>query len=311
MRCKLCRTKAIITMPAHRLALCREHYPPWFRKQVRRAIHRYRMIAPGERVLVAVSGGKDSAALWHALHHLEYETEGLYLHLGIRVEDYSDKSYVAVRQLADQLGRPLHVVPFPEVLGIGIDETRWVTRRPPCSACGLAKRYHMNQVARELGFSVIATGHNLDDEAVTLLNNVLSWQTEYMVRQAPVLPEENGFVRKIKPLIYLEEKQTTVYCLVEGIPFERDECPFSAGSTNLVLKEIIYRLEHHSPGTKRRFVEGFFRWRERWLRQAVQQKPELHPCTVCGYPTPGDVCAYCRLRDQIRRRLAQPASASR
>ncbi len=304
MRCKQCPEKAVLFMPAHRLALCKTHYPPWFRRQVQRAIDRFRMVRPGERVLVAVSGGKDSGALWHALHHLGYETEGLYLHLGIGVEGYSDQSYEAVRRLAEKLGRPLHVVDFREALGMGIDEVRGVTNRPPCSACGLSKRYHMNQAARRLGFSVIATGHNLDDEAVTLLGNVLAWNTEFMVRQAPVLPEDEGFVRKVKPLIFLEEKQTTVYALVEGVPFERDECPFSVGSTNLVLKDVMYRLEAHAPGTKRRFVEGFFQWRERWLGEALRSKPDLRACAVCGYPTTGDVCAYCRLKAQIQRRLA-------
>ncbi len=308
MKCRICRERAVTYMPAHRLALCQRHYPDWFRRQVERAIKKYHMFRRDERVLVAVSGGKDSAALWHALHHLGYETAGLYLHLGIEREGYSDQSRAAVRSLADKLNRPLHEISIPDVLGLGIEHAPTMTHRPVCSTCGLVKRYHMNRVAAELGYPVVATGHNLDDEAVTLLNNLLGWHHEYLIRQAPVLPASAGFARKVKPLIHLEEKQTTVYVVVERIPFERDECPFSVGSTNLVLKEVMYRLEHHSPGTKRRFVDGFFRWRSEHLLPGEGDKPELRACRECGYPTTADICAYCRIRQRVQQKMAPSPS---
>lgn len=303
MRCRICRQKAVIYMKAHRLALCKGHYPDWFRKQVKRAIVKFRMFDTGDRVLVAVSGGKDSAALWHALHHLGYDTAGLYLHLGIERENYSDQSREAVRALARQLNRPLHEVSIPEVFGVGIELAPELTNRPTCSTCGLVKRYHMNRVAYELGYTVVATGHNLDDEAVTLLNNILGWHHEYLMRQGPVLPESEGFARKVKPLIYLEEKQMSVYCLLEGIPFEKEECPFSVGSTNLVLKDVLYRLEYHSPGTKRRFLDGFFRWRQEHLSHEEMKSADLQRCQNCGYPTTGKECAYCRLKDRVLHHL--------
>ena len=87
----------------------------------------------------------------------------------------------------------------------------WVrrTRRPnrpfwtPCAACGTLKRHYFDRAARDGGFDVLATGHNLDDEAAVLLGNVLHWQTEYLGRQVPVLEERPGFPRKVKPLVRL------------------------------------------------------------------------------------------------------------
>src|SRR3990170_1520949 len=63
-------------------------------------------------------------------------------------------------------------------LGAAIQEVQGATRRPTCSACGLSKRYLMNKAALEQGFPVVATGHNLDDEAATLFGSILHWQTE-------------------------------------------------------------------------------------------------------------------------------------
>ncbi len=289
-------------MPAHRLALCAKDFPPWFRRQVERAIKKFRMVRKDEKVLVAVSGGKDSSAVWHALHTLGYETEGLYLNLGISRKNYSNESLEALEKVASKLGRPLHVVTVENVLGVGIEDVRRYTSRPTCSVCGLVKRYLMNDTAVRLGFHVIATGHNLDDEATMLLHNVLHWQVEYMGRQKPVLQSSEGFVRKIKPLIYLEEFQTTAYCVIERIPFARDDCPFAEGATTIRLKELMYQLEYTSPGTKRRFLDGFLKYQSQLFPES-EVHLEIRSCQQCGYPTTTHVCAFCRLKARIEERI--------
>ena len=78
----------------------------------------------------------------------------------------------------------------------------------------------MNRVAREGGYAVLATGHNPDDEAAVLFQNTMHWQTGYLVRQAPVLPTSDaGFVRKVKPLCRLYERETAAYALLREIEY--------------------------------------------------------------------------------------------
>ena len=72
-------------MRQHKLALCEVHYPEWFVAQTQRAVEKYRMFGPDDRVLVAVSGGKDSLSLWDVLLQLGYQADGLYIDLGIDV----------------------------------------------------------------------------------------------------------------------------------------------------------------------------------------------------------------------------------
>ncbi|HEU5309733.1 MAG TPA: tRNA(Ile)-lysidine synthetase [Acidimicrobiia bacterium] len=298
MKCRVCKGPAVIDVRRHNAAFCKEHFVHHCDEQVRRAIHSHRMLEPGERVLVAVSGGKDSLALWDILVRLGYEADGLYLGLGIG--DYSDESGVYTREFAARLGRPLIEVDLAGDQGYTIPEAAAVTRRAPCGACGLSKRHLFNSVAIERGYDVVATGHNLDDEAAVLLGNVLRWDTGYLGRQHPVLPATPGFVRKVKPLVRLGERETAAYCVLAGIDYQVEECPMAAGNRHLGYKEVLNALEDRSPGSKAAFLFGFLeRGHERFAGDAELEREELGECTVCGAPTPGTVCAFCRLRAQV------------
>src|SRR5207249_11555133 len=121
----------------------------------------------------------------------------------------------------------------------------------------LSKRHLFNQAAVEGGYDVMATGHNLDDEAAVLFGNVLRWSTEYLGRQLPVLPAGNGFVRKVKPLVRLGEREAAAYCVLAGIDYQVEECPMAAGNLYLRYKGALNAIEEQSHGSKRAFYVGF------------------------------------------------------
>jgi uncharacterized protein (TIGR00269 family) len=181
--------------------------------------------------------------------------------------------------------------------GFDIPTAARKSSRSTCGVCGLSKRYIFNRVALERGYEIVATGHNLDDEAATLLGNALRWHAEYMARQHPVLPEEPGFVRKVKPLYRVSELETAAYSFLRGIDYVVQECPLVAGNTQLRYKQAMDHLESSSPGTKAQFLLGYVE------RAAVlfqeSNRAELGPCEECGQPTTGRVCAFCRARAQI------------
>jgi len=299
MKCRKCDRQAVFNMRRHKLALCQVHYPEWFVAQTARAIEKYRMFGPDERVLVAVSGGKDSLALWDVLLKLGYQAAGLYIDLGIG--DYSAASREKVEQFAAQ--RPaaqFMVVDIEAEYGETLPEVAQRVRRgrdKPCSVCGLIKRHVMNRITRDGGYDVLATGHNLDDEVAVLFGNVLRWQTGYIARQAPVLPASgDGLARKVKPLYRLYERETAAYALITGIDYIYDECPYAVGATSIRYKGILNQMEEKSPGTKQQFYLGFLRARKAGFFSERAEEVELHPCTNCGQLTsaPG-LCAFCRL----------------
>ena len=214
------------------------------------------MIRPGERVLVAVSGGKDSLALWDLLLDAGVDADGLYLGLGIG--EYSDESGALRPGLRGADGRPgWSRSTCPRQFGFDIPPGRPAARRAPCSACGLSKRHLFNQAALDGGYDVVATGHNLDDEAAVLFGNVLRWDLAYLGRQYPVLPESHGFARKVKPLVRLGEREMAAYCVLRGIDYIVEECPMAAGNRHLGYKEALNDIEVTSPGSKAAFYFGF------------------------------------------------------
>ncbi len=309
MKCRVCKGPAVIDVRRHNANFCVEHFLRLCRDQTAKAISQFAMLEPGERVLVAVSGGKDSLALWDLLLELGYPTDGLYVGLGIG--DYSDSSATYARAFAAERGLALVEVDLRETHGYDIPTGAKSAKRAPCSVCGTSKRHVFDRAALDGGYDALATGHNLDDEAAVLFGNVLRWETEYLARQAPVLAARDGFPRKIKPLVRLGERETAAYCILRGIDYEVEECPMAVGNKHLGYKEALNAIETTSPGSKQQFYFGYLE------RAASRFSPEetdgigdgvaLSPCERCGAPTPGEVCAFCRLAERARQ--AQPVAA--
>src|SRR6266581_3298515 len=282
MKCKRCRGPAVVEVRRHNASFCQPCFIHHVHEQVKRTIKSFDMFRPEDRILVAVSGGKDSLGLWDVLLDLGYRASGLYLGLGIG--DYSARSAERTRRFAADRGAELIEVDLAGEYGYDIPTAGRKGSRSTCAVCGLSKRYVFNRVAIERGFDVVATGHNLDDEAATLLGNTLRWETQYIARQSPVLPaREDGMVKKVKPLYRLSELETAAYSFMRGIDYIVEECPLVAGNTQLRYKEAMNTIEQRSPGTKAQFFLGYLE------RAAPLFRPEepaaLSACEECGQPT--------------------------
>ena len=300
MKCRKCGGSAVLELRRHNAAFCAADFQEFFRNQVREAIRKHRMFTRDEPVLVAVSGGKDSLALWDVLIDEGYRTTGLYLDLGIF--DYSVQSRAKCEAFAAARSVPLIVKRVEEEVGAPVPVIKQVTRRPPCSGCGLSKRYLMNRVALDEGLPVVATGHNLDDEAATLFGSVMHWRTEALPRQSPALASTHPkLVRRVKPLYRLSERETAAFAFLRRIDYIVDECPFARGATSIEHKELLNRLEQASPGAKHNFLFGFLDKARPAFERA--EAVELKECARCGQVTTGTLCAFCKLSDQVKRSL--------
>ena len=289
-------------MRQHKLALCKDHFLAWVCDQTERNIQKYKLFPKNANVLVAVSGGKDSLALWHVLNNLGYKTSGVYINLGIHGEDqYSDKSQILSENFASTIGLELHIVNIKNHFGKSLPEFSELNKRgksKPCSVCGLIKRHTMNEIANQFNVDVLVTGHNLDDEVSVLFNNVMGWEIDFLRRQSPLIPAKAGLIPKAKPFCRFYERETAAYAILSGIEYIEEECPFSEGSTTIQNKEILNQLENKRAGSKLAFYLKFLKAKQEIFPELenVNFKDELHSCPTCGQPTtkPSN-CTFCRM----------------
>src|SRR5688500_9512069 len=307
MKCRKCGEKASVNMRQHKLALCKEHFLEWVPEQTERFIKKYDMFAREEKILVAVSGGKDSLSLWDILNRLGYHADGLYLGLGIDGGiNYSHESQRLTEKFANEHNLKLHIVDIEKEYGQPIPVLSELSHRghgKPCAVCGLAKRHEMNRTARDLGYDVLATGHNLDDEAAVLFGNTLSWSADFLLRQGPVLAESDGLARKVKPLCRFYEKEMAAYAILRGIEYIYEECPFATGSTSIYYKELLNKLENDRPGAKMVFYISFLEAKSNGLfAEQHKFRPALNNCPTCGQPTSSTgECSFCRMIEKMNR----------
>lgn len=300
MKCIVCKNPTDLKVPRHNAAFCVEHFNEHVLRQVSQVIKKFKMIKKNDRVLLGVSGGKDSMGAWKILTNLGYNV--LAVHINNGFGEFSQKSENVVRVFAERNNLPLEVYSFEELAGFSLQRAQKHTRKPICSLCGTLKRYLLNRLAFDLECDVIATGHNLDDECAFLLGNVLHWQMGYLKRQYPILKEEKGLVRKIKPLARLTDYEMSLYVKTFNVDIVENECPYSRGATSHYYKDILNALETQFPGSKSFFYFGFLKRLKPFLFADKEEEKgeDLRYCSECGYKTlREDKCFVCALKEKI------------
>ncbi len=303
LRCRICGERAVARAGPGRRYLCARHYLEHFERRVAKTVEKYRLLRGVRRLLVAVSGGKDSVALLHVLHRLyrgRVELVGLTIDLGI--EGYSTPQVEFARRNFEALGIDYRVVGLAEEYGFTIDlasRRRRLVRRPTCSVCGIVKRYVMNRIAIEVGADAIATGHNLDDLSLFTLMSIAQGRIDDLVKLVPRTEKMGALVPRIRPLALVSGKETLTYVVLLGAPFHHENCPHApSDGLRPELSAMLERLEDRNLEFRKMMYTNIVSNLIPRISRP-DDKAGTGTCTICGMPASGKICSFCRIRMRL------------
>lgn len=276
--------------------LCAEHFREFVERRVRRELRKQGPFKRG-RIAVAISGGKDSVVALRLLHETFRDNPAVRLHavtIDEGIASYRPPSIRIAAEHCREIGVEHTVLSYAETAGVTMDQ---VVEHPgrqhmPCAYCGVMRRRNLNEAARRVEATHLATGHNLDDTAQTILMNHLRGDVERLARMGPHKPEHvaEGLIPRIMPLRLVPEKEVALYAILRGWSYHDGECPYSADATRGRYRDLLLDLEEKEPGTRHALVAGYDR-----LAPLLTSKASISACLTCGEPTSGETCRTCAL----------------
>jgi uncharacterized protein (TIGR00269 family) len=306
--CTLCgRYEAVFGRSYSGENLCQRCFCKSIEDRVRKTISKYEMLGPRDKIMVAVSGGKDSVTLLYILAKIEKAFPDVVLCAGTVDEGIQEYKEEALK-IADKNCRKLeieHVVTsFKELFGYELDEIVELIRRKgesgltPCSYCGVLRRKALNTMARKAGVDKLVIAHSLDDETQTMLLNIVHGDPMRIARSKPVLDVVHPkFVQRVKPLCMVPEKEVVLYAYMKGIKFQSIPCPYAQTALRNDIRNMLNRMEHNHPGTLFTVFNSIEKIRP--VLEASVEKVILHECKQCGEPTIGDLCKACQMLQEL------------
>jgi len=297
--CSLCTEPAVLFQRDRHRHLCGTHLIGDIEERVAETITSQNLIVPGDCVAVGLSGGKDSTALLLLLHRILGARKDIRL-VAVTIDEgiagYRDETLGAAERLVARLGIEHHTIAFKELFGDSLDAILKDREDQACSICGVLRRKALITGAERAGATRLATGHNLDDEAQSVLMNVLRGDLFRLARNSSA-DSAGRFIPRIKPLMYIHEKEIATWLLLNGEWNDLPECPYACHALRLEVRGMLAGLEYEFPGMMLRLMEN-----KKIVESLCSSRPGGEPirhCTVCGDPCSGDLCQLCQLRRSL------------
>ncbi len=315
---KDCKNTAVAIIPHSKLPLCKSHFKSYIEDRVLKTIKNFKLIDfsnPHEKILVGLSGGKDSQTLLTILNRIlkdKVHLEALYIEVGITPKNYSKDSGIIARKLCEDLDIPFNILNIKEIVGFDIDDIHNLGKkmkrgrrrskkgrfRGECSYCGLIKRYFLNKFAFDNQFTKMATGHNLTDEATQLISNFFNVDMELMSRAGPItMTDVVGLIPRIKPLFYIYEQELIMYSYYANVKHLGTQCKYAEDSPMMKIKASLLEIEGFRRGNMMNLVNSFQKKLKGILFDTIPDSKKIeNQCNECGMGTYLEKCSFCKTK---------------
>lgn len=306
MKCDQCAKDAITLIRYNGSHLCEDHFRSYVERRVKREVRKQINVHSGDTIAVAVSGGKDSMVTLHMMDMIFRERGDVSIcaiSIDEGIEGYRPPSLDIVKGFCEERDIPMHTRSFSE-MDMEMDRIAKASgENSPCTYCGVFRRKLMNDEARSIGAKYLATGHNLDDMAQSILMNFVRGDIERLARLGPHTKVQPGLIPRFLPLRMIPEKESLLYAIASGIPFWDGECPYYADALRNQYRSVVDQLENRSPGSKFSILSSYDTLKP--MLSTGFSPSELHLCS-CGEPTLGERCKACELQTSMENKLKDP-----
>lgn len=299
-KCVSCEKAPFYTRRYSGEKLCLQHFKDSVVNKVSKTISKYKMISYGDKVGVAVSGGKDSLSLLLIMSKL-CEKKGIEL-VALTVDEgihgYRDEAIENAVKISESLGIKHVLVSYKELFGFTLDKAlNWEERDiSSCSFCGVMRRRAIDEAGIRAGVNVIATAHNLDDFVQTFLMNIMHGDVERLYFMNPNYSSGNFTLKRVKPMIELYEEETALFAYVSGVPFQSVGCPYMHEGLRSEVRDFLNKMELEHPGMK--YV--LFNSAMHIISNLKYKEKNSVPCINCGKPSSSGLCNVCKMVQTIK-----------
>ncbi len=309
MKCGFCgRREAVFVRTYSGEKLCKQCFLRSVEDRVRATIAEYSMFGFNNKILVAVSGGKDSVGLLHVLAKIEKKFPKASL-LAVSIDEgikgYRDEALRIAAENCELLGVKHGVLSFESLFGLTLDEVVQKTRKSPgmkrlgaCAYCGVLRRRALDLAAKKLDADVLVLGHNLDDVVQTFLLNIVHGDVWRLAHFGAVSIECGGrFVRRVRPFCLVPEKETAFYAYSKNVKFQTVVCPYAGEALRNDVRYWLNRLEQRHAGSLFTLLRSF----EKVGKSMEQKEEKLGVCKRCGEPcaASADACVACKFLEKL------------
>ncbi|MEM2637559.1 MAG: TIGR00269 family protein [Candidatus Korarchaeota archaeon] len=291
MKCQKCDSEAVLADPLTREPLCFRCFEQRLLSRVRRNLTTSGL-TPFSRILLAMSGGKDSSVMSMLTTKIEREFPKVEL-VGVTIDEgiegYRGEGIEIAKKLAKNLGIEHRVYSMKKIIGYTVTEAVNINSSlGACTYCGVFRRRALDYAALELDADFIAVGHNLSDIVQTLIMNILRGEKNKLLGVDLSWP----LVPRIWPIRTLTESMVTLYAYLARLDFQEVECPYSHDSFRDPIRRFVLEMESKYPGA----LYSALSIKDQLNKMASIKYDELKKCPSCGYPTSRDICRVCEIK---------------
>jgi len=304
MVCKNCKESPVVNLTNNNIHLCKSCFIKYFEKKVKKTISDHNLIEKNDKIVVACSGGKDSTVLLYLIKKIFKDRKDIkitVLAIDEGIHNYRNKSLKFLKKFCKEQKVELKIYSYKKEFGKSLDEILKEYKGIPCSLCGVLRRYLLNKKAKELGATKLATGHNMDDEAQSIVMNYFKNQIKLSARLGLVagVKRDEKFIPRIKPLYFLTEKEVTSYAFLKGFIDKLNECPYNLDSYRGKIRDMLNDFESEHQGTKHAIIWSFLEILP-LLKKKYKKYPQvIKHCNSCGEPCSHDLCKSCEYIENI------------